>query len=400
MRWKNKLRMMLVMLLMITFPTMNTTKNEVDNPPEKKYAYNLMTESYSYDGFLDYVIQNAWMHTSDNDVYFYGTTSSDYGGIEFYCSFDLASLEFRNTYWWYSCGVIDESIQGYVNKNGGVGAILEYYNTDSEENETYNIDDYKNPYELEKFVYQVEDDDEEEEIMDASLFIEYTFSKIAALVSIYVIVAETAEQIQSEKNYVHNRALELCDDGVYYGHMIANQSERNRDGYNSGDYKLGFADFADVGCEVASVYNLLVKIDKFEYLSEVIYEFEKWMIEFSVGWGNLGCNPREIEDFLANKHISYETRKATGYGLKHPDYDFACFKKMVNDYILYEHFIISFWNDPMTDGIHTYYFERLYEKDYDFKSYNRHYYLGIENITEADNLLEGDEKFIVGYLIL
>ncbi len=31
MRWKSKMRMMLVMLLMITFPTMNTIKNEVDN---------------------------------------------------------------------------------------------------------------------------------------------------------------------------------------------------------------------------------------------------------------------------------------------------------------------------------------------------------------------------------
>lgn len=357
---------------------------------------------YGNEVFLDEVISYSYMYTSESYVSFSGFTSTEYGNIEFNCSFDFMDLTFYSHYE-VEQGSYDEIIQGYVNKNGGVGAELEYYNLDTCQDETYNIDDYKDIYELEKFVYQIEEPNEDDGIYDEiSLcsLLGFTFNSIVGLVVVYVIVAETAEQIQAENNYVHNRALELCDAGVHYGYMITNQAEKDKDGYESGEYKLGFADFGDVGCEVASVYNLLIKLDMTEYLSDVIYEFEKWLVEFSVGWGNLGSNPREIANFLSLKGISYETRKSTKLSKIFPNYDFKRYKKIVDDYILSDNFIISYWNDPFTSGIHTYYFERAYDKDYKFKAYNNKEIETFQKIEETDDLLADGERFVVGYLIL
>lgn len=50
--------------------------------------------------------------------------------------------------------------------------------------------------------------------------------------------------------------------------------------------------------------------------------------------------------------------------------------------------------------IHTYYFERSYEKGYDFKAYNNKEDETFQKIEETDDLLEDGERFIVGYLIL
>ncbi len=402
MRAKSKLKVVLAMLLMMILPFMNSNKT-MDVQLEQKKNEHISTASiYGYEGFLDEVISCSDMYTSENYVFFNGFTSTEYGNIEFYCSFDFMDLIFYSHYE-VEHGSYDENIQEYVNKNGGVGAELEYYNLDTCQDETYNIDDYKDIYELEKFVYQIEEPDEDDEIYEeiglCSLLM-FPFNSIIGLVVVYVVVAETAEQIQAENNYVHNRALELCDAGVYYGYMITNQAEKNRDGYGSGDYKLGFADFGDVGCEVASVYNLLIRLGMTEYLSDVIYEFEKWMVEFSAGWGNLGSNPREIANFLSLKEISYEARKSTKISRIFPKYDFKKYKKMVDDTVLSDNFIISYWNDPFTAGIHTYYFERSHDGDYEFKAYNNKEINTFQAIEETDDLLADGERFIVGYVIL
>lgn len=80
-----------------------------------------------------------------------------------------------------------------------------------------------------------------------------------------------------------------------------------------------------------------------------------------------------------------------------PKYDYKIYKQMVNEYILYDNFIISHWNGF---HIHTYYFERSYEKGYDFKAYNNKEIETFQKIEETDDLLEDGERFIVGYLIL
>ncbi len=397
---KSKLKSLFVILLMMILPFMNSTKSIDVNFDMKKNEINSPVFNYGYDGFIDEVISYSTMYTSDADISFNGFTSAEYGNIEFYCSFDFTDLCFYGHYETEE-GSYDEYIQGYLNKNGGVCAELEYHNLDTCQDETYNIDDYKDIYELEKFVYQteepVEEDDEIYEEISLFPILKFTLSSIIGVVVVYVVIAEIAEQIQADNNYVHNRALELCDDGVYYGNTIFNQEETNRDGYDSGNYKLGFADFGDVGCEAVSVYNLLIRLGKTEYLSDVIYEFERWLVEFSVGWGNLGSNPREIANFLSAKGISYEMKKNTIISTLFPKYDYKIYKQMVDEYILYDNFIISYWNGFL---IHTYYFERSYEKGYDFKAYNNKEIETFQKIEETDDLLEDGERFIVGYLIL
>ncbi len=402
MRVKNKLKATLVMLLMMILPFMNSRKTIDVQLEQKKNECVSAASIDGYEGFLDEVISYSTMYTCEDSVSFHGFTSDEYGNIEFDCFFNFTDLIFSSHYE-TEYGPYDEIVQGYVNKNGGVDAELEYYNLDTQQDETYSIDDYKDIYELEKFVYQVEEPDEDDEIYDEiSLcsLLGFTFNSIIGLVVVYVVVAETAEQIQAESNYVHNRALELCDAGVYYGNMIIDQGETNKDGYCSADYRLGFTSFEKVGCEVASVYNLLIKLGMTEYLSDVIYEFEKWLVEFSVGWGNLGSNPREIVNLLSMKGIDYEIRKATRLSKIFPKHDFKKYKKMVDDNVLSNNFIISFWNDPITEGIHTYYFERSSDTKYKFKAYNNKNIESFQKIEETDDLLEDGEIFVVGYVIL
>ncbi len=402
MRVKNKLKATFVMLLMAVLPFMNSRKTIDVQLEQKKNECVPITDDYYYDGFFDLLIWYSQMETSDIKVEFYGNTGPDYGNIDFDCSFDMEELSFNNSYC-YGGISYEDNIQGYVNKNGGVGAELEYYNLDTQQDETYSIDDYKNMYDLENFVYQVEEPDEDDEIFDEiSLcsLIGFPFNSIIGLVVVYVIVAETAEQIKSEENYVHNRALELCDAGVYYGNMITKQCEQERDGYCSGDYRLGFTTFEEVGCEVASVYNLLIKLGMTEYLSDVIYEFEKWFVEFSVGWGYLGSNPREIANFLSVKGIEYKIRNATILSKVFPEYDLKKYKEMIAENESSDNFIISFWCYPFTKGIHTYYFELSYETDCKFRTYNNDPSGKVQRIESVDDLLEDGEIFVVGYVIL
>ena len=73
-------------------------------------------------------------------------------------------------------------------------------------------------------------------------------------------------------------------------HYLTDQSETNRKNYNCGNYRFGFTTFSGVGCEVASAYNVMIALGKTEMLSETIYSFEKWAIEFAIAWGNFGSN--------------------------------------------------------------------------------------------------------------
>ncbi len=65
-----------------------------------------------------------------------------------------------------------------------------------------------------------------------------------------------------------------------------------------------------------------------------------------------------------------------------------------------DNFIISFWCYPFTKRIHTYYFERSYETDCKFRTYNNDPSGKVQRIESVDNLLEDGEIFVVGYVIL
>ena len=213
---------------------------------------------------------------------------------------------------------------------------------------------------------------------------------VAVIVVVYVIVCETAEQIQAEKNLVHNRNLEndlnTLNDIPLETYITRQANDNVR------EYKLGFADFDGVGCEVASVYNLLISLDRAELLSEVIYNFEKWSIVYAVGWGYLGSNPKQIYKYLRNRGIAY-----TKYT------SLSRFRRAVAN-THSDNYIYSAWNNPVSKGLHTFYLRRnmTVEEDSTIISYTG-YNSTIEGIGSYNNIsaVQNDYgPFIIGYIIL
>ncbi len=214
----------------------------------------------------------------------------------------------------------------------------------------------------------------ENEVSTISLFGRLLFKVIAIVIVVYVIVAETAEQIRAKKNYEVNKNRSFPS-----GEYITDQWDDS-----VADYDFGFAKFKDVGCEVVAVYNLMISLGRPERLEDVIYDFERWAIEFSVGWGHLGSNPREIYRYLRKKNIEY--RRYTKL-----QYEKFCF--MSDRGGPEKDFIFSRWNTPITDGLHTFYVE----KDGEYLAYNNE----VLRATEMDAYLDGrsEAAFICGYII-
>lgn len=254
--------------------------------------------------------------------------------IVYECSFDLDTMLFT-----FRAILLDENrnpleteeqtTKAFVSKTGRLDAYIEL------NGETYLLSDYVSQKAIE------------------DCFFGWLFSLVVVIV-IYVVVAETAEQIKAKQNYKNNQKLENDGDGVDFGNYITNQHEVMRTGYKSGKYAFGFTEFSNVGCEVASVYNLLIAKNSAERLSETIYNFEKWAIEFSISWGTLGSNPKEIYRYLNKKSIKYE---------KYTSFD--SLKSALNAKKSC-HVIMSSWNDGGVlksifggDGLHTYYLKKL-----------------------------------------
>lgn len=215
---------------------------------------------------------------------------------------------------------------------------------------------------------------------------------VAVVVVVYVIVCETAEQIQAEKNLVHNRELEedlVETNDIPFETYITGQTNSN-----VAEYKLGFANFDEVGCEVAAVYNLLISLDRAEMLSDVIYNFEKWSIEYAVGWGHLGSSPRQIYKYLKKRGIAYKkyvTLNSFRRAVASTDSD---------------NYIYSAWNERLSAGLHTFYVNRIHStvEGVTSTSYNAYNYHGddsepLSTTNFADYHAEYT-LFIIGYIIL
>lgn len=205
--------------------------------------------------------------------------------------------------------------------------------------------------------------------------------KVTLVARSYFYVTECAEQIKSKLNYSYNKKIEANNNGVKIGNYILNQKEKSKQDYKSGDYKFGFTTFSNVGCEVAAAYNLMITLDKKEYLSKTIYEFERYSIEFSFGFGKFGSNPLEIYRYLDFNDISYD---------KYINWN--NFKNEINNKKNCR-IIMSSWNNPITDGLHTFYIEK---KDGTYYAYN---YDTENSIKESDSINYFNYRFIVGYII-
>ncbi|MCM1009071.1 MAG: hypothetical protein NC485_14380 [Ruminococcus flavefaciens] len=208
---------------------------------------------------------------------------------------------------------------------------------------------------------------------------------VVVIVVVYVVVAESAEQIKAKKNYEANQKREAAGNGVKKGNYITKQSEKSRKDYKSGDYLFGFTTFDGVGCEVASVYNLLISLGRGEMLSQTIYNFEKWALEYSVGWGHLGSDPDTIYRYLKNYSISYTKYKSLS------NFRTALAKEK-NCYV-----IMSTWNKGAGTGLHTYYFEKL--NNGKLSTYNFHYDTAPIEYNSLDIITSNTGNFICAYII-
>lgn len=349
----------------------------IDESEDEEYY----EDDYEYDGFLDEVIVDATMEDDEEHVYFNGYTSYDYGEFNFSVDFNIFELTYDSDFSESGIDVVCD--QATIDEYGRLESEIVLDNPNSGEQEIYKVSDYRNLTKLERFL---QDPDQEETLSLYSVSTCWLFSKIvAAIVAIYVVVTETAEQIKARYNYRDNQQLESGGNGVNYGNYITNQHESSISGYKSADYKFGFTTFSGVGCEVASVYNLMLSEGLIQNLSEVIYNFEKWAIEFAVGWGYLGSNPRDIYRYLRNYNIKYS--KNTLYALFYLKVYFAPVGTK---------FIMSTWNTSWTNGLHTYFFVK---QDYGLETYNFNPQSSTDIYDDLDNIYSQTGSFIVGYKI-
>lgn len=341
-------------------------------------------DDYEYDGFLDEVIIGATMKDSEENISFGGQTSEEYGGFSFSLNFDMEDMSYEYDFSESGVNVISDEV--YADETGRLETEVLVENPDTGKDELYKVSEFRDLDKLESFLRDPEayGPSEESEVSTCG-FWKNLLKAIAAIVAIYVIVAETAEQIRARINYKFNKELEKSGNGVDKWNYITNQTEENEVGYRSGGYQFGFAYFRDVGCEVASVYNLMIDEGMAPNLSSVIYDFEKFAIEFAVGWGYLGSNPRDIYRYLVNRGIMYS---------KSDTYIFFKLKVLLSSNGT--SFIMSSWNTGLFAGLHTYYFIKKNDHlvTYNFKPAG----LPLE-FEDLDDLYEETGSFIVGYRI-
>ncbi len=285
--------------------------------------------------------------------------------VDYDCRFDMEKLTFK-----FEAELLSEegksiekkviNTDAIITKNGGLDACI------SINGEEYMMSDYEdyNPV-------------DECSIMD-----------VIKVVAAYLAVAETAEQIKATSNYKYNKKLESDGKGVKKGYLIYSQSNSTTKNRKAANYRFGFTKFASVGCEVAAAYNMANQLGSTESLSQTIYYFEGYAIEFSIGWGYLGSDPLEINRYLNkrgfkyNKFTNYKSLKTAVDGKK------SC------------KIIMSRWNEKKSTGLHTFYVKKEdYGKHY---GYNWHYTDYTESRSgkyKSLNSFNDGSGFIVGYLV-
>lgn len=337
---------------------------------EKEIGYDDKTNEVSFHGVMDYDENVLSMF---DKVSLSEEVDVDTANIVYDCSFDMAKMQFT-----FVAKLLDENDEvveieemvtdAFVTEMGGLDAYIEIGD------ETYLLSDYMSAEALDNCFWWI------------------VAIVVTTVIVTYVVVAETAEQIKAEQNYEYNKSLESSGAGVSKGNYITNQEEKTRDGYKSAKYGFGFTEFSGVGCEVASVYNLLIALGRSEMLSETIYNFEKWAIEFAFAWGALGSNPKEIYRYLNKRGILYTTY--TSYdSLKNA----LAAKQTCN-------VIMSSWNNGgmltsifSLEGLHTYYFRK--ETAGCFTTYNLRYGSGTKSYPTLDAIYAEGGDFIVAYVI-
>lgn len=345
----------------------NVRNIQLDISPEyEKYMNCYEEKSISYDEDEELVKFYGKAAYSESDSALFDNVSmeeyaEDEADVVYECSFDMEAMEFH-----FTASLLNEAreaiaVEEYytdaiVTENGALDACIEI------DGEEYMLSDYR-----------------AEEMLD-NCFIGFFVRAIVA----YVVVAECAERRKMKSNLTYNRSLEACGKGVKKGTYITDQSDVLYSGCKAGNYRLGFASFANVGCEVASAYNLMISIGRPEMLSDTIYAFEDYAIIISSGFGNLGSNPLEIGRYLDKRGVKY-TKYISYYSFK------KAVEKSSGCRV-----IMSRWNAKKTSGLHTFYVDKINKTKY--RSYNwigRYEYIDKSNI----GLYNDGSGFIVGYVV-
>lgn len=301
-----------------------------------------------------------------------------YDPVSIVCTFHEETMK-------YTCTVTsaygdgEETIESeaFADSHGSLSTVIEI------DGVRYNISDFYKPYALAELAGE-----EPEDGISLCIF-GFIVAAVCAIVVTYVIVTETAEQVKAESNLQFNRTK----DGYYNGNTdeyIFDQEETH-----AAEYRFGYFGFAERGCEVAAVYNLLVYKNQGKPLSEVIYDFENWGIEFSVAWGYWGSNPRQIYVALKKYGIGY-----LAYSSGQADYSAKdVFLKRVDPSPSGTAFITSFWNSPLTDGIHTIFVIKRGAHRFDGCNVSNNVTTDFESYAFMREFYKDTRDFIIGYVI-
>lgn len=177
-----------------------------------------------------------------------------------------------------------------------------------------------------------------------------------------------------EAHYTTNFALES---GMGY---IYNQN-------TCPQFLIGSDEMADVGCEIAAVYNAIKLRGLTMSCSNIIRSFEK--DNYLMARGYLGSDPYAIGDYFAN-NIAYQPTEYT---------DFDTFNDYVMDNITdYNVYIVSYWNDSETimKGLHTVCFYSSGGNLYVYNLYKNS--TSVATQTSLSSFVDS-EAFIVGYFV-
>lgn len=367
--------------LSVRFMRVEENKVEV-----RTVSYEPLPANQKYLTSLDYYSLTS---PSENEVVFNGTSkfdasifdlydnvsqdimiNSDTTNIEYDCKFNQESMQFTfNIYLLEQDGsrtIVDsQTADAFVNADGRMDAYIDI------DGQQHLISEFRG----------------ENAIDNCGWF--SRFIAIVIIVAIYVVVAETIEQVNARTNYKYNQQLESSGKGLAKGKYIYFQGSENVK-----IYKVNCAYFNKVGCEMASVYNLLIAMGRPEMLSKVIYDFELYFIEYAIGLGHLGSSPKEIHRYFDKKGIAYNKYS-----------NFNNFRSELEKYDKCK-FIMSTWNNGGAlssifggDGLHTYYIEK--SKTGEFRAYNYYpNYDTIQNYSSIDGIYsDAGGKFIISYII-
>lgn len=349
----------------------NTIDNEEDN--------------FEYNGFLDKMF-DAHLDGDNKTTIFYGTSSADFGNIKFVNTFKQDEMIFNLNYELNGKNY-DKTQEAFINENGLLDANINFNELD--DTNTYQLSNYtdledmQNLYDSALVQYS--------SVSTNSLTYIIVFI-VAALVMTFTTIANVNYKKQTDINYAYNQKLESNNQGLEFKKYIYDQTGE-KDINNCDKYQFGYTTFSEVGCEVAFVYNLELYRENPRYLSSTIYDFEKWEIEFKIGFGYLGSKARKIYKYFKNHSIKY--KKYTSE---------KKFKDCISDSDCI--YIMTSLNKGIK-GYHTYFIEQFKNKIYDENvESNNHlltYNLDCSNKAEpksnVDVILSQTSGFYCGYYI-